>query len=266
MLRFEEIAAFVEVAAGEGIGSVRLTGGEPLARLGCADLVRMLRAIPGVREVSLTTNGTLLPRHAQALREAGLQRVNIGLPSLDPGTYRQLTRGGSLAEALAGLDAALAHGFAPVKVNVVLLRGINDDPAPFVELTRRLPVEVRFIEYMPIGPEDPGRYFVAAARCSSGSGRWGRGGDRGAAGTRACPARLPRSRRTGASGLHHAGERALLPEVQPAAPDRRRAAAAVPAVAPGDRPQAGAAAPHRRGGAAGAAAAGHERETPAHGG
>ncbi|MCU0291629.1 MAG: GTP 3',8-cyclase MoaA [Thermoanaerobaculaceae bacterium] len=163
VLRFEEIAAFVEVAAGEGIGSVRLTGGEPLARLGCPDLVRMLAVIPGVREVSLTTNGTLLPRYAMALRGAGLQRVNIGLPSLDATTYRHLTRGGNLDEALAGLDAALAHGFAPVKVNVVLLRGINDDPAPFVELTRRLPVEVRFIEYMPIGPESPGRYFVAAS-------------------------------------------------------------------------------------------------------
>lgn len=163
VLRYEEIAAFVGVAAGEGIGSVRLTGGEPLARLGCPDLVRMLRAIPGVREVSLTTNGTLLARHAPALREAGLQRVNIGLPSLDAATYRHVTRGGELAEALAGLDAALAHGFAPVKVNVVLLRGVNDDPASFVELTRRLPVEVRFIEYMPIGPESPGRTFVAAS-------------------------------------------------------------------------------------------------------
>lgn len=163
VLRFEEIAAFVAVAAGEGIGTVRLTGGEPLARLGCADLVRMLRAIDGVREVTLTTNGTLLARHAPALREAGLARVNVGLPSLDAPTYRHLTRGGALEDALAGLEAALAHGFSPVKVNVVLLRGINDDPAPFVELSERLPVEVRFIEYMPIGPVAPRRYFVPAS-------------------------------------------------------------------------------------------------------
>jgi GTP 3',8-cyclase len=97
------------------------------------------------------------------------------LPSLDAATYRHLTRGGSLTDALAGLDAALCHGFAPVKVNVVLLRGINDDPGPFVELTRRLPVEVRFIEYMPIGPEDPRRYFVAASEVLgrlAGLGPW----------------------------------------------------------------------------------------------
>jgi len=163
VLRYEEIAAFVEVAAGEGIGSVRLTGGEPLARLGCSDLVRMLRAIAGVGEVSLTTNGTLLARHAGALREAGLQRVNIGIPSLDHETYRRVTRGGNLEDALAGLEAAFVHGFAPVKVNVVMLRGVNDDPVSFVELTRRLPVEVRFIEYMPIGPEDPRSFFVPAS-------------------------------------------------------------------------------------------------------
>ena len=162
VLRFEEIAAFVAVAAGEGIGTVRLTGGEPLARLGCPELVRQLRAVDGVREVTLTTNGTLLPRYAPALREAGLARVNIGLPSLDPATYRHLTRGGALEDALAGLAAAFAHGFSPVKVNVVLLRGVNDDPAPFVALSEQLPVEVRFIEYMPIGPVAPHRYFVPA--------------------------------------------------------------------------------------------------------
>lgn len=164
VLRFEEIAAFVAVAAGEGIGAVRLTGGEPLARRGCPELVRLLRGIDGVREVTLTTNGTMLARHAPALRAAGLGRVNIGLPSLDAATYRHLTRGGSLADALAGLEAALAHGFTPVKVNVVLLRGVNDDPAPFVALSERLAVEVRLIEYMPIGPEDPGRCFVPASR------------------------------------------------------------------------------------------------------
>ncbi|HPC83628.1 MAG TPA: GTP 3',8-cyclase MoaA [Thermoanaerobaculaceae bacterium] len=163
VLRFEEIVAFVRIAAGEGIGAVRLTGGEPLVRRGCPELVRMLRAVEGVREVTLTTNGTLLAAFAGELREAGLARVNIGLPSLDAAAYRHLTRGGELKDALRGLEAALAHGFAPVKVNVVLLRGLNDDPTPFVALTERLPVEVRFIEYMPIGPEDPRRYFVPAS-------------------------------------------------------------------------------------------------------
>lgn len=164
VLRFEEIAAFVAVAAEAGIGTVRLTGGEPLVRLGLPTLVRMLRAIAEVREVTLTTNGTLLAQFACELREAGLGRVNLGLPSLDADTYRHLTRGGSLADALAGLEAALAAGFSPVKINVVLLRGINDDPGPFAALAERLPVEIRFIEYMPIGPEDPRRYFVPASQ------------------------------------------------------------------------------------------------------
>ncbi len=163
VLRYEEIAAFAAVAAGEGVTSIRVTGGEPLTRPGCPGLVRLLKAIPGIRDLSLTTNATLLARHAQALRQAGLDRVNIGLPSLSPDTYRELTRGGELADALAGLDAALALGFAPIKLNVVALRGVNDDPWPWLELTTRLPVEVRFIEYMPIGAEDHARYFLAAS-------------------------------------------------------------------------------------------------------
>jgi cyclic pyranopterin phosphate synthase len=163
VLRYEEIAAFVAVAASQGVGSVRLTGGEPLVRPGCPDLVRLLRAIPGVRDLSLTTNATLLARQAGALKEAGLDRVNIGLPSLVPDTYRELTRGGELADALAGLDAAVALGFAPVKLNVVALKGLNDDPLPWLELTRRLPVEVRFIEYMPIGAEDHASFYLPAA-------------------------------------------------------------------------------------------------------
>jgi len=163
VLRYEEIAAFVAVAAGQGVSSVRLTGGEPLVRPGCADLVRLLRVIPGVRDLSLTTNATLLARHAGALREAGLDRVNVGLPSLVPETYRELTRGGDLADALRGLHAAIALGFSPVKVNVVALKGLNDDPLPWLELTRRLPVEVRFIEYMPIGAEDHASFYLPAA-------------------------------------------------------------------------------------------------------
>jgi cyclic pyranopterin phosphate synthase len=161
ILTYEEIEAFVKVAVTEGVRHVRLTGGEPLARLGIVSLVQKLAAIPDLQDLSLTTNGIKLPEFGEALRDAGLRRVNIGFSSLDPDTYHTLTRGGDLAQALAGLETAI-RCFSPVKVNVVVLRGVSDDPTPFLELTRRLPVEVRFIEYMPIGPKDSGTFYVPA--------------------------------------------------------------------------------------------------------
>jgi cyclic pyranopterin phosphate synthase len=163
ILRFEEIVSFMRVAVAEGIVKTRLTGGEPLRRPGIVSLVRMLLDIPGLTDLSLTTNGTLLPQFAADLKAAGLKRINIGLPSLDPATYTHLTRLGSLDQALAGLKAAIDTGFSPVKLNVVILRGVNDDLAPYLDLTRRLPVEVRFIEYMPIGPLGEDHYLVPAA-------------------------------------------------------------------------------------------------------
>jgi cyclic pyranopterin phosphate synthase len=163
ILRFEEIVAFMRVAVSEGIVKVRLTGGEPLHRPGIVTLVHMLLDIPGLQDLSLTTNGTLLPQFAADLKAAGLKRINIGLPSLDPATYADLTRLGSLDQALAGLKAAIDTGFSPIKINVVVLRGVNDDLAPYLDLTRRLPVEVRFIEYMPIGPLGEEHYLVPAA-------------------------------------------------------------------------------------------------------
>ena len=163
ILSYEEILAFVRLAAEEGIASARVTGGEPLLRRGIVSLVRELAGLGGLKDLALTTNGILLPELARPLREAGLARINIGLSSLDPETYRGLTRGGELAIALDGVRAAVAAGFEPVKINVVLQRGVNDDPDPFLELTRRHPVEVRFIEYMPIGPVPSDRWFLPAA-------------------------------------------------------------------------------------------------------
>lgn len=165
VLRFEELAALLEVAVAEGVRSVRLTGGEPLLKRGILELVRRLAALPGLDDLSLTTNGILLPALARPLREAGLRRVNLGIPSLDPELHARLTRGtpALAGQALAGLHAALAAGLSPVKVNVVVLRGQNDDLAPFIELTRRLPVDVRFIEYMPIGPARHDQRFVPAS-------------------------------------------------------------------------------------------------------
>ena len=159
ILSYEEIEAFLKVAVAEGVRHVRLTGGEPLARVGVVSLVEKLAAIPGLEDLSLTTNGTLLPQYGEALRAAGLRRLNLGLPSLDPETYRRLTRGGDLAAALLGLETAVRL-FSPVKLNVVAMRGVSEDPAPYLELTRRHPVEVRFIEYMPIGPKDSGSAYV----------------------------------------------------------------------------------------------------------
>jgi len=167
ILRYEEILAFAAVAAREGIDKLRVTGGEPLLRRGIVSFMERLVATPGLDDVSMTTNGTLLPRFAAELRAAGLKRINIGIPGLHPDTYRGLTRGGSLADATAGLESALAAGFSPVKVNVVVLRAISDDPAPYLELTRRLPVQVRFIEYMPIGPVPSEQWFVSAAEFES---------------------------------------------------------------------------------------------------
>lgn len=152
ILRYEEIALVVRAAAELGVRKVRLTGGEPLARLGLPDLVRMLAAIPGIDDLSMTTNGTLLARYAQALAEAGLRRVNISLDTLRPERFEQITRFGRLDDVWAGMAAAQAAGLAPIKLNMVVVRGINDDEV--VDLARRTLSDgwhVRFIELMPIG-------------------------------------------------------------------------------------------------------------------
>lgn len=125
ILSFEQIAAVVHAAVHLGIDKVRLTGGEPLARKGIADLVRMLGRIEGLRTLAMTTNGTMLPPLAEELAAAGLQSVNISIDSLDPDRYARITRGGRLSDALAGLDAALKAGLK-VKINMVVL----EDTAP----------------------------------------------------------------------------------------------------------------------------------------
>ena len=129
---------------------IRVTGGEPLVRRDLVGFVARLAALDGLTDVSLTTNGVLLPRYAADLAAAGLRRVNVSIDSLDARRYGEITRGARLADALAGLDAAFAAGFDPVKVNAVLLDGVEDDVAGFVDLTRRRDVHVRFIEYMPL--------------------------------------------------------------------------------------------------------------------
>ena len=154
ILTFEEIERFTVVAAATGISRIRLTGGEPLVRAGIADLVRRLRAVDGIESIALTTNGTLLPRLAGDLAAAGLDGINVSLVSLDPDVYARVTRGGKLAEALAGMEAALAAGIRWVKVNVVVVRSLEQDPVSFAGLTMDRPIHVRFIEYMPLGGGD----------------------------------------------------------------------------------------------------------------
>jgi cyclic pyranopterin phosphate synthase len=159
ILTYEELDLFASAAADAGIRRVRLTGGEPLVRKGSVDFVRMLSAIEPKLKISLTTNGVLLERYAKELKEAGLARVNISMDTLEPEAYANITRVGRLQNSLAGLDAAIDAGLDPVKINVVVLKGLNDDPRPFAELARDRPVHVRFIEYMPYFG-DPGKWYV----------------------------------------------------------------------------------------------------------
>lgn len=151
ILRIEEIERVVRVAARLGVKSVRLTGGEPLVRKGVVDLVREVVATPGIENVSLTTNGVLLPRMAADLKEAGLSRVNISLDTLDAAQFRMITRRGQLHETIDGIEAALAAGFDPVKINAVTVRQLHQDFFAFARLSYDRPLHVRFIEYMPVG-------------------------------------------------------------------------------------------------------------------
>jgi len=157
VLSFEEITRIVRALVDMGVTGVRLTGGEPLVRHGIVELVRQLAAIPGIQDVAMTTNAHTLARHAGPLREAGLSRVNISLDTLDPQRFAALTRGGDVHKVLAGVDAALEAGLAPIKINCVVVRGQNEQDVPaLVRHFARWPdrVQVRFIEKMPFRDEE----------------------------------------------------------------------------------------------------------------
>ncbi len=137
LLTFEEITHFVSVAAPLGINKLRLTGGEPLMRRDLPRLVRMLVGVPGIKDVGLTSNGLLLAQHAQTLFDAGLRRLNISLDTLDPGRFREISRRDGLEQVLAGIVAAKKAGFAPIKINAVVIRGVNEqDVAPLARFAR----------------------------------------------------------------------------------------------------------------------------------
>ncbi|NOZ78692.1 MAG: radical SAM protein [Acidobacteria bacterium] len=155
LLPLERLAALVGWLDAElGVGKIKLTGGEPLARLGLAVLVKELRAVPGVEEISMTTNGSLLAAHAKELCAAGLDRVNVSLDTVDPDRFSQLTRGGNVVDAVSGIDAALAAGLVPLKLNAVLLASSwRDDVPALLGFAASRGVEVRFIELMRTGTE-----------------------------------------------------------------------------------------------------------------
>jgi len=153
LLRYEEIAEVVRVMAGMGLRKLRITGGEPLVRRDLSTLVRKLRAVDGIEDVALSTNAVLLAEQADALRAAGVDRLNVSLDSLRPERVDAISRRPGSAEAIfRGLDAAERAGFAPIKLNCVVMRGRNDDEvADFAAVTRERPWHVRFIEVMPTG-------------------------------------------------------------------------------------------------------------------
>ena len=155
MLTEEEMIRAVEVAASLGVKKLRITGGEPLVKRNILSICEKAAAVEGISEVCITTNGTMLSQYAQPLKEAGVKRINLSLDTLDPEKYTRITRRGSLADAMAGLHAALDAGFEKIKINAVLIGGFNDDEIlPLAELTKRYPIDVRFIELMPIQDHD----------------------------------------------------------------------------------------------------------------
>ncbi len=170
ILRYEEIARVLRVAAAMGVRKVRITGGEPLMRKNVTHLIRMIKGIEGISQLSLTTNGILLERYAGELTEAGLDRVNVSLDSLKPDRYRQITRGGDLGAVLRGIEAAEKAGLTPIKINMVPIRGLNDDEVgELAKLTLASPYQVRFIEFMPFVSEEiwNGEKFISSSEIQS---------------------------------------------------------------------------------------------------
>ena len=160
----EEFLRIVRAFAMVGVKKVRLTGGEPMLRRDLLAIIAGIRAIPEIDEITMTTNGQHLPGQSRALREAGLNRLNISVDSLQPERYAAITGGGSLSRVLTGIEEAYEAGFDSLKLNVVLLRGQNDDETgDFLALTKDRNLSVRFIEYMPLGETDQAGLRVTGA-------------------------------------------------------------------------------------------------------
>lgn len=155
LLTFEEITRFVRVAAQLGVRKLRLTGGEPLVRHSLSELVRMLAEVPGIEDIALTTNGILLDEQVEALKAAGLRRLNVSLDTLDPARFEQIARREGLDRVLAGIAAARQVGFNKIKLNAVAIRHLTEeDVVPLVRFARQHELELRFIEFMPLDADD----------------------------------------------------------------------------------------------------------------
>jgi cyclic pyranopterin phosphate synthase len=151
IMPYEDIAKFVQIAAEAGIREVRITGGEPFVRKNIEDLVGQISMIQGIKDVSLTTNGVLLKKHAKTLADAGLKRVNVSLDTLRPELYGKITRGGELEDVLEGIEVAEENGLTPIKINTVVMKGVNSEEVrDLANLTVNHGWNVRFIELMPI--------------------------------------------------------------------------------------------------------------------
>lgn len=151
-LDYDEIARIIKAFAELGVWKIRLTGGEPLVRKNLADLVQQIRHIPAIQDIALSTNAEHLARHAVELHEAGINRINVSMDSLNPEKFERITRGGNLEKVLAGLDAAFAVGMTPVKVNMVVMQHTNFDEIPaMLDFAIEKGIYLRFIETMPIG-------------------------------------------------------------------------------------------------------------------
>jgi len=155
ILTFEEIARVTKIAAKAGVSRIRLTGGEPLVRGQLWKLIQMLKAIDGIKDIALTTNGILLADHASQFRSHGLDRINISLDTLNPQTFEKITRRKGLEKVLAGIDAAIDAGFEQIRMNAVSMAGITDsDIVPLAKFARRKGIELRFIEFMPLDGDE----------------------------------------------------------------------------------------------------------------
>ena len=155
VLHYEELLRIARLAVAGGITKVRITGGEPLVRKGLLEFVSSLSRIEGIHDLALTTNGLLLEKYARGLYEAGLRRVNVSLDTLKPDRYARITRSDSLEKVMAGIGAARDEGLNPVKINMVVMRGLNhDEVVDFAALTRDEKLHVRFIEFMPLGEDE----------------------------------------------------------------------------------------------------------------
>ena len=155
ILRYEEIIRVIRIAAKIGVRKIRITGGEPLVRRNVVYFIASIKNIPGIEDLSLTTNGILLSRYAEELKSAGLDRVNVSLDTLKPKRYREITRSGDLSLVLKGIEAIEKVGLNPIKINMVPICGVNSDEIEeFARLTLKAAYQVRFIEYMPFGSED----------------------------------------------------------------------------------------------------------------